>query len=276
MHITKNKNHVGLLKNMPCVECKSWASEHLAHGRLLGVTHRMGSWMAMTVPRSEIPSESLWFTLLNFTSGKRFISLLGNPGNLFLTLYCLSLCWADGVLVEDGAEWIHGGKRNPLYRLARNMRALSPKLPEDAWGKASPSPLSLLLSPFCLCYLFPSLFMFFLLFPWLFPLFHIFIIYLDVSLPYSTTLFSKMYPELPSSYLLSILLPYLSFGISFFLFTGPLRCSHVTLAPQHHRQGPSYGLWIFSLLPSLMFCFSYSSSFLCLLYITLIVLVTSD
>lgn len=39
----------------------------------------------------------------------------------------------DGVLVEDGAEWIHGGRRNPLYRLARNLRAVSPTLPDDAW-----------------------------------------------------------------------------------------------------------------------------------------------
>nr|XP_053635526.1 peroxisomal N(1)-acetyl-spermine/spermidine oxidase-like isoform X2 [Cherax quadricarinatus] len=39
----------------------------------------------------------------------------------------------DGVLVEEGAEWIHGGTRNPVNRLAASLQALDPILPDDAW-----------------------------------------------------------------------------------------------------------------------------------------------
>nr|XP_045595354.1 peroxisomal N(1)-acetyl-spermine/spermidine oxidase-like isoform X1 [Procambarus clarkii] len=39
----------------------------------------------------------------------------------------------DGVLVEEGAEWIHGGQDNPLYKLASTLNALSPVLPDNAW-----------------------------------------------------------------------------------------------------------------------------------------------
>lgn len=38
-----------------------------------------------------------------------------------------------GVLVEDGAEWIHGDRRNPLHRLARSLGALDTPTPDDAW-----------------------------------------------------------------------------------------------------------------------------------------------
>lgn len=39
------------------------------------------------------------------------------------------------VVVEDGAEWIHGDRRNPLHRLARSLGALDQPLSDDAWGK---------------------------------------------------------------------------------------------------------------------------------------------
>ncbi|XP_042858045.1 spermine oxidase-like, partial [Penaeus japonicus] len=35
------------------------------------------------------------------------------------------------VLVEAGAEWIHGGEKNPLYRLASSLRAVGGAAPED-------------------------------------------------------------------------------------------------------------------------------------------------
>lgn len=37
------------------------------------------------------------------------------------------------ILVEEGAEWIHGGRRNPLFRLAKKLEAVAPNLPDSAW-----------------------------------------------------------------------------------------------------------------------------------------------
>ncbi|XP_042858929.1 spermine oxidase-like, partial [Penaeus japonicus] len=37
------------------------------------------------------------------------------------------------ITVEEGAEWIHGGWRNPLYRIAREIGAVDPLLPDDAF-----------------------------------------------------------------------------------------------------------------------------------------------
>ncbi|XP_047474133.1 spermine oxidase-like [Penaeus chinensis] len=37
------------------------------------------------------------------------------------------------ITVEEGAEWIHGGWRNPLYRIAREIEAVDPLLPDDAF-----------------------------------------------------------------------------------------------------------------------------------------------
>ncbi|XP_068206582.1 peroxisomal N(1)-acetyl-spermine/spermidine oxidase-like isoform X2 [Palaemon carinicauda] len=35
------------------------------------------------------------------------------------------------ILVEDGAEWIHGGEKNPLYRLARKMNSVAHSLTRE-------------------------------------------------------------------------------------------------------------------------------------------------
>nr|XP_027219115.1 spermine oxidase-like [Penaeus vannamei] len=35
------------------------------------------------------------------------------------------------IRVEEGAEWIHGGWRNPVYRIAREIGAADPLLPDD-------------------------------------------------------------------------------------------------------------------------------------------------
>ncbi|XP_066944326.1 spermine oxidase-like [Macrobrachium rosenbergii] len=37
--------------------------------------------------------------------------------------------------VEEGAEWIHGGERNTLYRLAKELQAVVPCVPDDAWDE---------------------------------------------------------------------------------------------------------------------------------------------
>ncbi|ROT84213.1 Peroxisomal N(1)-acetyl-spermine/spermidine oxidase [Penaeus vannamei] len=39
------------------------------------------------------------------------------------------------VLVEAGAEWIHGGLKNPLYRLASSLHAVGKEAPEDAYER---------------------------------------------------------------------------------------------------------------------------------------------
>ncbi|XP_047475107.1 spermine oxidase-like [Penaeus chinensis] len=39
------------------------------------------------------------------------------------------------VLVEAGAEWIHGGRKNPLYRLASSLHAVGKEVAEDAFGE---------------------------------------------------------------------------------------------------------------------------------------------
>lgn len=45
----------------------------------------------------------------------------------------------DGILTEDGAEWIHGGRGNRLYDLARRLGALADRVPDSAYGKAKGS-----------------------------------------------------------------------------------------------------------------------------------------
>ncbi|XP_047485846.1 spermine oxidase-like [Penaeus chinensis] len=40
----------------------------------------------------------------------------------------------DGILTEDGAEWIHGGRANRLYGLARRLGALADRVPDSAYA----------------------------------------------------------------------------------------------------------------------------------------------
>ncbi|XP_037793525.1 spermine oxidase-like [Penaeus monodon] len=40
----------------------------------------------------------------------------------------------DGILTEDGAEWIHGGRGNRLYDLARRLGALADRVPDSAYA----------------------------------------------------------------------------------------------------------------------------------------------
>ncbi|XP_063609913.1 peroxisomal N(1)-acetyl-spermine/spermidine oxidase-like [Penaeus indicus] len=39
----------------------------------------------------------------------------------------------EGVVVEEGAEWIHGGWRNPVYRIAVSIDGVDNPLPDDAF-----------------------------------------------------------------------------------------------------------------------------------------------
>ncbi|CAL4156045.1 unnamed protein product [Meganyctiphanes norvegica] len=39
----------------------------------------------------------------------------------------------DGVLVEAGAEWIHGGPRNPVYKIADSLVALGENVPDEQY-----------------------------------------------------------------------------------------------------------------------------------------------
>ena len=49
-----------------------------------------------------------------------------------LSYFCL---FALGdIVVEDGAQWIHGDESNPLYPIASEMKELSEEIPENQWG----------------------------------------------------------------------------------------------------------------------------------------------
>ncbi|KAK7078933.1 hypothetical protein SK128_020192 [Halocaridina rubra] len=37
------------------------------------------------------------------------------------------------VLVEEGAEWIHGGSRNPLFKIAKSLKAVARNRPNSSW-----------------------------------------------------------------------------------------------------------------------------------------------
>ncbi|XP_042240426.1 peroxisomal N(1)-acetyl-spermine/spermidine oxidase-like isoform X2 [Homarus americanus] len=65
-----------------------------------------------------------------FTHGVKDILLLEAQDRLGGRVHTIR---QDGVLVEEGAEWIHGGEQNSLYRLATKLDAVDTNLPDDAW-----------------------------------------------------------------------------------------------------------------------------------------------
>ena len=50
-----------------------------------------------------------------------------------LMILLFNIC-TDGVVVEEGAEWINGGPRNLLYDIATELGVLSPLRPDNQWG----------------------------------------------------------------------------------------------------------------------------------------------
>lgn len=56
--------------------------------------------------------------------------LINQSNSLILYIF------AGSVVVEEGAEWIHGGWRNPVYRFALEVDGVDAILPDDAYGQS--------------------------------------------------------------------------------------------------------------------------------------------